>query len=394
MTAQVERIDMVEHSREITTSSLVAVTAAISVIMFNALPVFLGAAAETFGFSNAQIGTLASAYFIGHTLMTIVAGLYIKRFNLQLAARGATIVAAICFLLMLLAESHRSLMILLAVTGLGGGTLFVFAMSVLAGGHRPTRNIGLCFLMQMVLAAGVIYVCPAVISPRWGFDGVLALFSALFVIGFFLTNVYGREEAITAVKVLECEQQHKWSFQVKPLLALLVLSIYFVGMAAVWAFVERIGNTAGFDPVFVGTVLMASLVAGLFASLLTVVQENRLGLRLPIAAACLGVIVAMLILANGGDQELILFAVAVILFQFSWVYCVNYIVAAVAWLDKSGDHSPLSPAAMGIGIIIGPAAGGLISTETFMPLMIMGIAIAVFVALALGFSPIVKGARQ
>jgi|GEM_PF-2503031 len=385
-----------DKTNEIMISWIVGIAGALSVILFNTLPAFLGALAQFYGFSNAQLGTLASAYFLGHTLMTIVAGLFLKRLNLRWAALCSALVTAACFLLMMGVSDYQALLGLLSVTGLGGGTLFVLAIAVLSSGERATRNIGLCFMLQMIFAAVSVYLFPTVIIPQWGVNGVLTLFSTMFLVIAGLSAVYGRADVVAAVIAYEEAHEHKggWSFEARPLLALFAMFVYFVGMAAMWAFVERIGSSAGFDPVFVGTVLTGSLIGGALASLLTVVLENRLGLRLPILASCILGLVGMVLLVNGGEKNGTLFAVGVICIQFGWVSGVNYISGGIAVLDRTGDHAPLNPAAMGLGVILGPAIGGVLSEQSFTPLIIMAAGAALFVAVVMGLSPLLQGIRQ
>ena len=381
---------------QLSTPMAASLCAAVGAILFNALPAFVGAVAESLNYSNAQLGSIVSSYFIGHTIMTIVMGLTLRRYNLHLAARLFTSLTALCFFLAMFVNDYQVMLVILFLAGIGGGSLFVFSMAVLTLSARATRNIGLAFFSQLALGGLTVYLCSALITPSWGISGVACLLGLLFLCTVvFLTGVFKRQEVITAVQKQPEESMESvtFAFRLRPTVILLMLTIFFAGMTAVWTFIERIGNSAGFSPSFLGTVLMVALLLGCVASLITIVLDNRVGLRLPIGVCCVMGVGSMLLLQGAGLNDASAYAASAFAFQFAWVLAVNYIAAGVAYFDDNGSHAPLLPASMGIGIIIGPSIAGLLSERSFVPVMQMGITVIVLVALVLVLLPLLKGVR-
>lgn len=347
----------------------VAVLSGVAVIMFNTMPVFLGAAGETLGWTGTRLGGLISAYFAGNTLTYLVVGFTINRLNWVVCTRIAAMVAAVVFVLMALVVSPDFYPFLMFVAGLGGGTIYVFAMTALACSERPARNIGLGFLFQLSFGAVVVFLFPVVVTPHWGFDGVLLSFAILFVIAALLSS------ALQGKKSQGSAQGRGIEFKPRPLLALFGLVVFFAGMTALWAFMERIGDSAGFSKAFVGTVLSVSLFFGGLASLLTIVLDNRWGYRLPVTIA--GVLVVLALMGLGYELNTMTYALGVMTFQFSWVLGVNYIAATISHVDSSGRYTAFLPGGMGVASMIGPVVAGVLIGSGIMPLILMGGACAI-----------------
>src|SRR3546814_554816 len=148
--------------------------------------------------------------------------------------------------------------------------------------------------------------------------------------------------------------------KVNPLVigALACILLYFVGMASLWPFFERIGVGKGLTAGTVAFALSVSAFGGLAGSLVPSVVADRLprvvgllsGLFLLIAA------VAGLTLLPGTTS----FVLSVSLFAFTWPFQFAFQFGHLASLDRGGRLIALTPAMTGGGLAIGPAIGGLL----------------------------------
>ena len=138
-----------DSSRQV---AIAALLAGIAAILFNTLPVFVGAAAEGLGFDNRQLGNLVATYFAGHTLLSASAPVWIQHLSWKRVGFFAASGGSVGFLIATQFETFLPLSVILFCIGLCGGALFVVAMAFASYSYRPARNFGFLFFTQMVLA--------------------------------------------------------------------------------------------------------------------------------------------------------------------------------------------------------------------------------------------------
>jgi hypothetical protein len=338
--------------RQLTAAVLIS---GMSVAMFNALPVVVGGLAEGLKLDNERLGTLVSGYFAGHFVMTLLAPILVRRINWRIGVTTATLCASVLLWRLSTVQDYYLLMMLMGLVGLCGGVAYVIVMTFVGSSDTPARNYGLAFLAQLSTGMVLVYLLPIYVTPNWGFQGIALVLAGLFVIGSFLA--FSLPDGMQKSAVTRGGDKSRSS-----LLLLAGCAVFFAGTAGAWAFFERIGTAAGLESQYVATVLAGSLAAGGAASILTIILDDKIGYRLPIAAGALIVILATWNLYFGITVKS--FAVSILFFQFSWVFVINYMSGAIAASDKSGRYYPMVPAALGAGTIVGPMiAGNLLGTS-------------------------------
>jgi len=91
---------------------------AVSGMMFNTLPLFLGTAVDSLGLSEAQAGVLASSGIAGFLVSALIAIAWIRRLNWRRWCIGASLLAALCYGGLSFAASYPLFLLLLFVIGL------------------------------------------------------------------------------------------------------------------------------------------------------------------------------------------------------------------------------------------------------------------------------------
>ena len=151
--------------------TIAALFSAIGVLIFNAMPVFLGAVADSLGFDNRQLGMMASVYIFGSAITALTAFLWIRRFNWKRTALVASILAAAgCFAASIM-ETYLPLLVALMLIGTGAGSLFVISMTRIAEFQNTKRSFGMASFAQLALGALATLTLPVFVTPRWGFSG-------------------------------------------------------------------------------------------------------------------------------------------------------------------------------------------------------------------------------
>ena len=347
----------------------VAVAAGLAVLMFNAMPAIVGGAAVSMGYSNEKLGLIPSLYFAGHGLSTLLLPFFIRRIDWRITGMAGMVVLAVGFYIASIYGDLTRLLIALFFTGIGGGIVYTISMYAMSQSHDPDRAFGMAMLSQVGLGALGLIVFPRVIIPVWGFQGILVTLAATYVIAAVLLLKYPRTAELR--ESVDRDETISW---VIPVCALVALGCW-LGLASTWGFLERVGVTAGLDASSVSFLLAASLGVGALGAFTVSVVGERFGRRLPMLIMSAVMIVNLLLLMWRVD--LVTYGVAVLVFQFGWIVGTVYIQGLVATTDQFGRFSAYIPLAMAVGGAGGPAIGGMISTEGFLPLYLFGIGLIV-----------------
>ncbi|MCE0443719.1 hypothetical protein LVW24_21390 [Klebsiella pneumoniae] len=129
-----------------------------------------------------------------------------------------------------------------------------------------------------------------------------------------------------------------------------------LSLSAVWTFIGTIGSAAGLSPTQVGLVLAAATVCGIIGAGGAALRGTRRADRLPVwlGYGLLIVSVGLLI----GQPLLVRYAIAALLFKFTWTFVLPFILARVAGLDNSGRLMNSINLVIGGGMAAGPALAG------------------------------------
>ena len=120
--------------------------------------------------------------------------------------------------------------------------------------------------------------------------------------------------------------------------------VFLFSTTMIWAFVERMANEAGFDPVATGNVLSLTLVFAVGGSLLAMLMGERFGAGKPFAVGCLTLIASLFLLAR--VDTLFDYGLAACVFTFAFGLGIPYVVTIVADLDVDGRFVVLTVPAM------------------------------------------------
>lgn len=137
---------------------------------------------------------------------------------------------------------------------------------------------------------------------------------------------------------------------------MLAVLTFYISLSAVWTFIGTIGSAAGLSPTQVGLVLAAATVCGIIGAGGAALRGTRRADRLPVwlGYGLLIVSVGLLI----GQPLLVRYAIAALLFKFTWTFVLPFILARVAGLDNSGRLMNSINLVIGGGMAAGPALAG------------------------------------
>ncbi|MBT8047179.1 MAG: MFS transporter [Xanthomonadales bacterium] len=369
------------------------VLSAIGAVFYNVLPLFLGTVQDSRSLSDAAAGTLASAFFLGFTLAAASAYFWIRRMNW----RSVTLVfIPIAMGALIAASSIRSLpamMLAVFFAGAAFSVLYGIGVTVLGDTSQPARWFGLKIAAEAGLGALLLAVFPSTVVTWWGFEGfMLALAVTVLLLAPLLAWLPPRgtksNSGLPAVPGGNAAAPCRAALR----LALAGVLCFLFSTTLVWAQLERLAHEAGFEAVMTGNALSLGLLFAMAGSLLAVALSDRLGSARPLILAGAVILGSLFLLAHADSFPV--YRVAVCGFTLALGMGIPYFIHVVAVLDLEGRYVILTVPAVGIGVSLAPAIGGVLSgSGSFLTVLFTGGAAtlaavaAALIALHLGRPP-------
>ncbi len=331
---------------------------AVGAILFNTMPVLLGAVADGFGASNDELGLLAAVGLLGASVVLVSSYFWVRRvrWRRHLGWSICSGIAAIAALYTV--DSFAGLLIVFPLIGVAMASTFAPALAALSDARDPARAFGFSITAQVLLAAVALFLIPAFAVPRYGFSGVVAVLLALFAPALLLLR-WIPDGGERPERPEPPAAEGRVNLRLWALLGIAAMAVYFVGLNGTWAFLERIGNAAGVSGEAIGTALATSMVLGASGAALA----GALGQRLPFAPALWAspALFLIFILIALDVRTGLGFTAAALIFNVAWNFSLPYQMNLIANVDLAGRYIVLVPAAQTLGGALGPALSGSLS---------------------------------
>ena len=361
------------------------VISSIGALFYNLLPMYLGSAQDSKGLANAEIGFLSAAFFLGYNIVTIWAFYWIRKWNWRRVTLIATPIAALGLYASTLTDSYYALLVATAVSGGAFAAMYGIGTTILSDTSNPARWFGLKIAAEASSGAILLLLLPGTLIARYGFDGmILGIVITMVLLSPLLLLLPARGNKSHEEEVQEYQQMddqpesiNHWAIWS----ALFATLVFFTGISAVWAFMERLGNSAGFDPASIGTLLAVSLGFATMGSLAAAGIGKHFGNIHPFLFSLVAIGGGLLLLADSGSMTI--YSIGCCLFALAFGAGLPFAVAEIAELDVDGRYVILSVPAIGTGAMIGPGAAGLLYTGDSAHLILSLVALAMVIAAGL-----------
>ncbi len=326
------------------------------VLMLNVLPVFVGALAETFGFSESQLGDIIAGYNVAFTVIAVSALVWIRRINWKVVSTIGVAITTVALILMTFASGFSALLIFVAIVGLGSGALYALIMAVLGDSNDPDKAYGLKLGLETLPGAGLLFVLPAIIAPKYGFNGVVITMAVVMVL-LGLSTIYLPSKGIKGDVVIEENSSKQKQNYLLSYLSLFASLAYVAGLVATWAFLELLGTSNDISVNTVGTVLsLGFLIFGGGGGFVAAMIADRWGRVFPFVIIIAVNLFGLWQLSNFTDVTG--YAIGSCLFMFSLNFALAYTFGLTAEVDNTGKLVVLSAAVVSLGAIVGPFVSG------------------------------------
>ena len=331
------------------------VTAAIllscaGIFMVFGMPFFVGGLISELGFTQAQANLISSAEIAGMALSSLLGAAWIGRFNWRHVALFALFAVLAGNLFSFYVENFQVLVATRFITGLvGHGTAFALGVAAIGNTSQPDRNFGFTIASQVAMGALTALIVPKTIAI-YGIAGMCAPAAILAVVAMaFIPRLATSGHAQTP----DSNQSKRTGILILPLLGLLVMIIWQIGVGPFFNNLVPYGISIELDPSDIGTALFLSTGLSIIGPLTASALANKINRNVPV---CIALTVQLLIILSfQGDITWIGFTVRAILFQTAWNFTGPFLMGMIANLDESGRYSVLIPASQLGGIALGHA---------------------------------------
>ncbi|MDU2481368.1 MAG: MFS transporter [Klebsiella sp.] len=297
-----------------------------------------------------QIGWLFSAELGAMSLATLPAWWWMSRLDWRRVALMAGVVFLTANLASAVVTQYETLLAARFLASLAGGTLMILCISCAAGTPNPSRVYAFWVLGQLLLGMLGLLVLPGLFAT-FGLKVVYLILAAIMLCCLPLVSAFPPR-----FQPLSASHQLPSTALWRQALAVLAVLTFYISLSAVWTFIGTIGSAAGLTPTQVGLVLAAATVCGIIGAGGAALRGTQRADRLPVwlGYGLLIVSVGLLI----GQPLLVRYAIAALLFKFTWTFVLPFILARVAGLDNNGRLMNSINLVIGGGMAAGPALAG------------------------------------
>ncbi|MCW1933161.1 MFS transporter [Pararhodobacter zhoushanensis] len=340
-----------------------------------ALPVWVGALRDRFGFSLQQAGALPTLFLLGAVLASVLFAARVNRLSHKLVATLGFAVAAAAFLAASTQTGFGVLAVLHVVAGVAVGSGLSMVHGAIGRSQNPHRLFAMAGICLGIFAVVFLGAVPQLLIA-FGGAAMFVCFGALMAVA-----------AVTSLLFFPKTDLVEMPSQLPPLsrpvwFLIFGISLMTFNQAMVFSFVEVIGGVRGFPVESVLAVLIAmGLVNLVFPAPLAIFLEKRVSayrvvLVGPMVQAALALVVTMV-------TVLPVWAPSAAVFVAVQIFTHTFAFGLLARIDRTGRAVSATPAMLMIGAALGPFIGGALSQNFGFPAL--GIAAVVVAAVSCFF---------
>ena len=368
----------------IKTVALIVLLGAFGAAVLLEAPVLVGALVSQLGFTETQAGYLMSADLGGMGLASLPALWWVRHVNWRTVARIAMICIIAGNIGTVFVTEFEIFFLLRLFTGTCAGTCMVLCVVSIHLMKDPDRVFGFLIMGNLLFQTISIMVLSRLL-PIFGIGfAYITIAVAMLIFLFFVKYLPAQgKHVIKSRNDLSVEHWRLfWA-----VLGLLAMLVYYIGVTGVWAYIERIGDNAGFSGARIGTALAISSLLGLAGAGLAAALTSKFGRMFPIIVGHFLTFLGIALLTT--SLTYFEYLVAACMFNFAWNFVLPYMLACIASADNTGRLVASTNGFVGIGLAIGPAvvasvySSGNIAPALWLCCACVGISLALIFRLSL-----------
>lgn len=317
------------------------------------MPAMVGVLAGDLGFGAERAGYVASANMGALLAGSLATGVLLLWMSPPLLLTGGLIGMVAGHLLAIVFPSYEWILGARIVSGFGDGIAAAVCYAMMGRTQSPNRTIAFYATGQGLVGAVGMAILPSLIEV-FGWRSLFLLISVAAIPSIFMAG-----EVAARLGTSSSRARGGVGVRLNPAVAAAAAAIFlfFVGIAAIWGFMQRIGVGHGYSIKLISTALSVSAVASMLGSLVVGVVAYRLSTRV-------AGLVGFVLLATGAYCLLTphywTFLLAVVALNFLWAFQYPFLFKNFAQAARGSQITSITPAINGFALTVSLAAGGML----------------------------------
>jgi MFS transporter, DHA1 family, inner membrane transport protein len=355
----IERLHM---SRTMTKGEISAreVTAALSIgsaalLIMGVQPILLGEMLDARQITLEGVGLVAMAELVALGLGVLLGDLAKPLTRL----RSVTVIASLSVLaldaLTLKATGDVGFALIRGAAGLAEGVLLWATTAIIVRLPDPARVAGIFFVVQTLAQALICLVLARTVIPAYGWQGAIVVLAALMLLPAILAVGLPR-----TLRSLAAPAHTGFRWSPRTAAPLLAVFLQMSALGSLWAYLEPLGKSAGFDAKGIQTLIAAAFAFQVTGGGVASALVHRLFPRPTLIAGSAALGASALAMSPGLGASPLVFASLSAAFSFMWVFILPFQTAMSFGADPSGRVASLVPAAQLFGFAFGPLVASVL----------------------------------
>jgi predicted MFS family arabinose efflux permease len=320
-----------------------------------AIPVISAARVQLLGFSEVEVGRVASADLGGLAAGAALASFFMANSNRRVLALIGAVLAILANALCTRYTHYEQVFYLRILAGIGSGIYTSVAVANLGATAKPARAYNL-----MLFAFAFSQAFELQVLPLLSMNGIYYVFMGGFIAGLLALQwipVLADDKRLDVeLDVEESDGRHHPEHRHVPSyitwLCLVAIFLTYINIGGYWTYIELAAHDAAIADELISKLLVWGSLCSVVGCLLATLISNRFGLARPLLAALLAMTTTVGMLYEGIDTPKLI--ISMLSFNLLWIFIDVYQMAFVANADHSGAFASLIPCAQGLGQIVGP----------------------------------------
>jgi MFS family permease len=333
--------------------SVVCLLACAGFSVYMGLPMILASLAQWRGYSDQQLGWIASALMLGLFLGSLLTSWLIPRCGFLVRAASCCTVGFLANVCAAVVTDFYVFLSLVLVGSLAGGVCYSSAVAKISRDENTVSDFSLLMGILILVGSLEIALLP-LISRVFEDKGVLFVIALAYLVPLALLRRLQLAET-SSVRSAPNETLLATgisSVGIVSVLCLVAIVAYFMAASSLWAYAERLGARASLSTEIIGATLSLSNFATLLACACALYLSNRLGQYRLLAGTML--LTQLVFSVWIFYLERLTYVAGIILFFQAWALAGIYQFWTLSEVDASGRFVALVPGAQGVGLAAGP----------------------------------------
>jgi predicted MFS family arabinose efflux permease len=314
-----------------------------------ALPVWVGALVERFGFTPQQAGGIVTVFLVGAFFASSFVAPRLNSLNQRLVATLGYAGAAAAFFIASTVSTFVPLAVLHLIAGISIGTALSMVHGTMGRSENPHRLYALAGIAIGLFGIILLGIIPQLLILRGG--------AALFQVFALVMAIASVASALLFLNPTALKEQTFAPFSRAAWFTIFGISIMTFNQSMVFSFVEVIGKARGFGAAHVLAVLIAlGIVNFILPAPFAAILQKRISANVVVRIG--PAVQAVLALIVTSASVFAFWAPAAAVFVAVQIFTHTFAFGMLAKLEPSGRAVAATPAMLMIGAALGPIIGG------------------------------------